>query len=420
MAKKWNAYSLYVENEYRKLVRRGENVSKPQLYSRLDKSWKSLPEGLRHQYKEQAKRENPFPIIIDYTKTTLDDVTNNNRSGEQMDQSNNSNDRLTLNPGPSKTSQSTNEQARTEFKKRPHEDDEEDDDKVDTRVKKHKPGIPGWFKHEDDEKIESVRYKDYNLYVLRRRCEELIASRRDTLISKPIYSYSVNVLCQDQQGDYLPLEISIYSYNLKEGRTCEPYHVLIDPGDIPIGCYNVACDHEPKHHIAYPFGSEHRVSYVRQDYKRIYREMLKFTQDGERTLLLMNPQDLEQAKGSIEWLYKKATQDGSSLPRPTTWSIFLITDFVTALHNFIRQKMLNIVGPRFCLHYELRQLLSKGHLEYQPQYVCEYHKMPEKETVWCTRSVAIRTISNIEEILEQTYQLYQKATEQFLKITEGP
>lgn len=408
MGKKWNAYSLFVEYKYRELTRNGERVIKPHLFQKLNDTWKNLPDFIKDQFKLHAKKDEPWPLKINYNEVI--NVNKYQSSGHVSNE-----EPLALPPVPVKSDQDESTSSNIESQhtrqgiKRLHEDEDTELIECDTRIKKHKPGIPGWLKDEDEVKLETTRYKDYHLYVSRRHCESLIESRSDRLIDMPIYSFSVNVLCQDTKGDYLPLEMTIYSYSLKDGRTTEPLHIFIDPGDIPIGCQNFAQDHSKKHRICYPFNTEHRESYVRSDYKRIYRDILKYTQDGERTLLLNNEVDLEQAKGTIEWLYKKATEGGAAgIPKPATWSIFLITDFIAAMHNFIRQKRQNLAGPRFALHYKLRAMLERGTLDHHPELICEYHKNPERETAWCTRSCAIRTITNIQDILEETYNLYKR------------
>lgn len=439
MGKKFNAYSLFVEDEFRKRIRRNEKVIKAQLYSGLNEKWKDIPEYVKAQYKLYAKMDNPFPLRIDYKE----EIKSENMINDSGFLSQNPLDikpitsksaDLSLDVGPTNSSQLVNFPSiqsnldllpeptlqLTRGEKRAHCDDYDDGPngsqtayeltEHDSRYKKHKPGIPKFHKDKDDSKIEILRYKDYHLYQSRVKCEKLIESRADCLLDIPIHAFSVNVLCNGDKGLFLPLELTIYSYSIKDGQTIQPLHIFIDPGHIPLGRMNFAMDHAGKHKIKYLFNTEHRQSYVRSDYKRIYKDIIKYTQEGERILLIMNESELEQTKGCLQWLYTKATEDGTNLHnfRPETFSIYLVVDFVAAMHNYIRQKVQKMHGPELGLHYKLRTMLERGTLEHHPELVCDYHKKPDKETAWCTRSCAIRTISNLSDFLEQTYQLYNR------------
>lgn len=414
---KKNAYSLFVDDVAYQRQARGEKVNKVYLFKELDARWRSLEEFVKQQYKDFAKSGANPPLRIVYNRADI--VPPNPEPNIEL---------LALpapevrpDDGPANPTNSQNSNrvlVKTDYKdiktnalKRPRDNDSPRPCGITHITKRHKPGIPGWRNHEDQTTWDKARYIDIELYNCRKQCETLIASRRDRLITLPIYSFSVNVLCQDKEGEFLPIELTIYAYSLKDGKFKEPYHVLIDPGTIPNACYNISMDHKESHKISYSFEDE-KPSYVRNDYRKIYKEMLDFTKDGERTLLLMDPRHLDQAKGVIEWLYKRASRnDGhkaTGIPKPSSWSILPMVDFFVSLNNFARLELLGQSKPDFVLHYRMQVLLDNTLLDHNPSSMCEYHQAEEKQTKYCTRSCALRAISYLEPVLERIYQLLEE------------
>lgn len=275
-------------------------------------------------------------------------------------------------------------------------------------------GIPNFRNIKKTNQPESARYPDYYLIEIKNSCESIIKTRVSKLITMPMYSYSANVLCKYTDKDkakFVPLEITICAHSVKAGRIEQPYHVLIDPGDIPLRCYNISKDHaEATHKIT--IGNGNYPSVARNDYKNIYKEILSYTKAGERTILIGDVHDLDQVKGTIEWLYEKAVAENpaSNLAKPSTWTVVPIVDYVVAMYNHVHMKMLGNDSPKFVLPYYLRMQLECSLLDYNPALMCSYHSKEEYQTKWCTSSCAQRMFHVIEPTLEGIQVEFEKAT----------
>lgn len=436
MGNKTNAYELFVKDACRKRRDKGEDVVFTRMFKELDPVWRGMSENSKQWYKDKAKR-----------------INSGRTSGSQQNDipSQVHNPPVPNNPPPpsesniSETAPSTSQTDEKEFKvkheaackyetkplikqehgcKRDYEAMNVDnppgssqdlqviDEPGQVTTKKVKLGIPNWKNIKKTNQSESVRYSDYYLLELKNTCESIVKTRVTKLTTMPMYSYSCNVLCKYKDGDknkFIPLEITICAHSIKCGRTTAPYHVLIDPGSIPVGYYNKSKDHSALHKIT--VGPGNYPAEARNDYKDIYKEMLSYTKAGERTVLVSDHHDLEQVKCTIEWLYEKAVEENPtvSLAKPSTWTILPMVDYVVSMFNHIHMKMLGNDSPKFVLPYYLRMQLESSLLDYNDALMCPYHSKADNQTKWCTLSCAQRVFFVIEPTLEAIQSNYERA-----------
>lgn len=439
MGNKTNAYELFVKDICRKRRENGEDVIFTRMFKELDPTWRSMSEEAKQRYKDRAKN-------INSGRTTANQNNDSNRSSQNPPPPRDTQPQpqpqpCYQKPKPAPTTSRADENevkikvepnVKSEAKpvlkqergyKREHEALDESvagssqelqviDDSRQITTKKVKLGIPNWKNIKKTNQPESVRYSDYYLLELKNTCESIVKTRITKLITMPMYSFSCNVLCKYKDGDkskFIPLEITICSHSIKGGRVTAPYHVLIDPGSIPVGYYNKSKDHSAIHKIS--VGPGNYPVEARNDYKDIYKEMLSYTKAGERTILVADHHDLDQVKSSIEWLYERAVEENPtmSLAKPSTWTILPMVDYVVSMFNHIHMKMLGNDSPMFVLPYYLRMQLESSLLDYNEALMCPYHSRQENQTKWCTLSCAQRVFFVMEPTLEAIQSNYERA-----------
>lgn len=423
MPSKPNAYSLFVKDNFNRLRREGKNPQYSSLFKDLSQKWTSLSEAERQRYKDRAKNpqqhwNNDRGSQSNPVSHTVSDSFATNRPSSNEDPPTELKPGVNVKPFIKELSESK------VFIKRSHDELDSDEDCSGPQDKKSKLGIPNHWKARGQ---DPERYQDIHLVKIRENCKVIISDRANKLITMPIYAFSVNVLCMkkldDGSGIYPPIEIGICAYSIKAGRIGNVYHALIDAGPIPEGCINLASDHaEATHKITIPpKGTYPRGS--RNDYRKIYREIVDYTKEGERTILVWSVREMQQVVGSLEWLYEKANQQPGpgKLPRVSTWTVLPVMEFTANMTNFVHQKMLGNKEPVFIIHYFLNMLLEISIYDYERDLMCDYHRAEHIESKWCARSCAIRMFLCIERAFEEINSGYVMATKpSFLQARMAP
>lgn len=410
-----NAYSLFVRDEFRRRQKAGEQVNFGSLFKQCDPQWRNLPEDVRQKYKDRAKSGgdstpsfSQSPVSAQTGSTASPMAAINTTNNVKI---NSSPTKFNINAKPNddvkpviKTEQGVKRNLELETLKMEQERDN----------KRAKLGyaVPNWKNIKNSTHPDADRYLDYHLVKIRNNCESIVSSRGQRIITIPIYTFSVNVLCKykkDEKDIFIPIEFGIYCYSIEEGAIGKPYHVLIDAGPVPTGCYNISKDHANNHKICFNSNGGYPTQ-ARNDYKKIYREMVKYTKAGERTILIADERDLAQVQGSIEWLYEKASAFDKDVPKPSTWTIMPLVEYVALSSNFINMHVLHRPKPFFTLHYYLKMMLEQSIWDYDDTLMCPYHVPEKNQTKWCAKSCAVRAIRCIETHLEAIYKMYKVAT----------
>ena len=293
--------------------------------------------------------------------------------------------------------------------------DEETD--LERQTKKAKLGfaVPNWKNITKSTQPEADRYAQYHMVEVRSKCEALVTARERRLLTMPMYTISTNVLCRHSKNGkdtYVPIEIGIYSYSIEKGELGRPYNVIIDSGAIPVGSVNQTRDHtEATHQITNPSKGRYPPE-ARKDYLNIYKELLKYTKGGERTVLVPDERDIDQVKGCLGWLYEKASFIDDSVAKISTWNILPMVEYVAAAYNFVVERMLHSDRPLFTIHYIIKLKLENSTWDYYEDFMCSYHRGLENQTKWCAKSCATRAIKAVEKTLNDLYEAYNRAVNQ--------
>lgn len=431
MAKqKHNAYSVFVDETFRRRRNAGEsNLNKASLFGTLSEEWRSLTDEQKQFYKDKAKyyNDNPLPIYRPPKES------HNGSMGSNL-----------------KTTSSTNADIKPKVEKqdikpkiekvdpgalvpvkRPHEDDSYS--VIEHVEKKLKPGLPNYKNLKGSDKLVEpwTIYNDSELFNLSNRCFSIVENRYSRMDTIPLYSISTNVLYRERrkiidptvgqsidqskinpledkfEEFFTPLEISIYAYSLKDGKIGEPYWTLINAGSPPNGYITDSLDHQKTHKITFtPMVLGYHES-ARKDYVRIYREILKYTEDGERILLVSNAKDIPQVRGSLEWLYKKASENFEvvRLPQPRVWTILPVVEYTSAMHSILYKKLERPM-PRFGYPYWVKLKLDSGMFDYNDALMCQYHRISDNHCNYCAQLCAIKTFENLGTLFEEIYKIY--------------
>lgn len=392
------------------MQREGKNPVWSALFRELDLLWKSLPEAERNKYKDRAKQPQGWSNNAGPTAGSHSNPVSLTSTVEPV--------ASTSTGGGSQLEIETKADSKLDIKRKYCEIDLFDDEESERRDKRLKPlgGVPNHWKG-----VQPERYQDIELVRIREKCEAIIISRANNLISMPMYSFSTNVLCYKRDtGVYVPIEIGICAYSVKAGRLGRPYHALIDAGPPLEACVSLASDHADTHKITIPPKDSYPQG-ARKDYRKIYREIVDYTKAGERTILVWDVREMKQIIGCLEWLYEKASQQPGpgKLPKVSTWTVLPVMEFVANMCNYVHKNMLHNKEPVFIIHYYINMLLEISIYDYEKDLMCDYHKTVE--TKWCAKSCAIRMFLTIERVFEEIYKGFMLAINpEFLKARMAP
>lgn len=438
MVKKHNAYSVFVDETFRSRKKAGENnLDKARLFQALSSEWTSLTDGQKQKYKDKAKyyNENPLPP----PKRMSEGFRNSPKPSSVGPQasSTSSERKPDIDCKPvidSKQDIKPKVEPKVEFEidsqavvcyKRPHEDDDSES-VVEHVAKKLKPGVPNYKNLKGSDKIVEpwTFYKDSELLNLLIKCSTIVEERYDKMDTVPLYSICTNILSKERKKTkkhnvnsdvqsnldefedfYTPIEISIYAYSLKGGEISEPYWALINAGSPPIGSQSAAMGQQAIHKITFTPMTVGYSSLARKDYAKIYKEILKYTEDGEGVLLVSDHRDIPQVKGSLRWLYNKACENAARIPDPTNLTILPIVEYVSTMHHLLYKK-LDRQMPRFGYPYWIKMKLESTNLDYYSTYMCKYHSIEENQCNFCAQLCAIKTFKNLGAALEEIYKIY--------------
>lgn len=442
MVKKHNAFSVFVDETFRRRRNAGENnLDKARLFQTLGPEWTSFTDEQKQVYKDKAKyyNENPLPPPKRISKEFKNSqkpgsvgpqasATNSDRKPDSdckpvIDSKQDIKPKVELEVEP-KVEPKVDSQAVVCYK-RPHEDDDSGA-VVEHVVKKLKPGVPNYKNLKGSDKLVQpwTFYKDSELLNLLNRCSSVVESRYSSMDTIPLYSICTNILFKERkkikrhneksdvqssldefEDFYTPIEISIYAYSLKSGEIREPYWALINAGSPPLGSQSAALDQRAIHKITFTPMTAGYSSLARKDYAKIYREILKYTEDGERIMLVSDHRDIPQVEGSLRWLYNKACEIADRIPDPKCLTILPIVEYVSTMHHLLYKK-LGRQMPRFGYPYWIKMKLESTNLDYYSTYMCKYHSVEENQCNFCAQLCAIKTFKNLGAALEEIYKIY--------------
>lgn len=411
-----NAYSLFVFDRAARMRRSGDVVNQASLFKDLGPVWKAMSEEEKQYYKDKAKNKETHRKNTSFTNSDQSQPIN-------KDQPEDCKANISQQPTTS-WCQSDDDDPVPDIKIKPEPKDtkvaikrpldSEDNQVAVPTGKKGRPGLPKNLRKDNDAYEDDRRkYRDHHLFQLRCCCERVVKGRGRDIMDMPFYAISANVMCRtrdpiDQQLKYLPLELGIFAYSIREGRLGTPYNALIDAGPAPT---HLNCDAEAHSLATHKIPFPPRKSYppqARSNYKKIYKEIFEFTREGEGIVCVSDPILINQVKGSLDWLYEKAKEAGSKLLEPgSAFTVVPVVELVTCMYNYVYQEILGNPHPKFALHYRCLLEVDCSKFDYNTDMKCQFHKTENFESMYCTMTCAMKTILNLEDIIEEIFKMYE-------------
>ncbi|XP_023243498.1 protein maelstrom homolog [Centruroides sculpturatus] len=113
-----------------------------------------------------------------------------------------------------------------------------------------------------------------------------------------------NVLCCTDDGEYIPLEVGITKYSIKEGIE-DYFHTFIDAGRIPLGYGLTAMQHSYQTHKI----PTSKFELSESNYLKICKSIEKLVNSGIKEIapVFCLEESIKQNEGCLDWLCKKAT-----------------------------------------------------------------------------------------------------------------
>ncbi|XP_023226992.1 protein maelstrom homolog [Centruroides sculpturatus] len=125
----------------------------------------------------------------------------------------------------------------------------------------------------------------------------------DEVKNTPFFIMVFNVLCCTDDNEYIPLEVGITKYSIKEGIE-DYFHTFIDAGRIPIGYSRAAMQHSDETHKIPTLKFELSES----NYLKICKSIERFVESEGKEIapVFCLEENIKQNQGCLDWLCKKA------------------------------------------------------------------------------------------------------------------
>lgn len=255
-----------------------------------------------------------------------------------------------------------------------------------------------------------IRYREY--------VENYIKPMKPgSLKKKTFFTIATNVACADistkdnndplDKDLYLPLEIAITKWSLncaqnEDGtRKLDSKLWMLNPGELPRGCINVANDFKSAHKIDFDLRNPDDVNtnpYVEQDVNKVMKEINSFL-SADRTVFSQSIYHVRQDLGCLKWLNSKATHKSNPI------SVFNLEDLYVVMSRFFNPELDNTCMGQGIAHYRLNNYYDS----YDTSLQCLYHQIRAKNfedgsTDSCAKALAYsRSNVMIEDILRWTF-----------------
>lgn len=194
-----------------------------------------------------------------------------------------------------------------------------------------------------------------------------------------------NVLCCTDEEEYIPLEIGIAKYSIKNGIE-DNFHVFIDPGPIPKGYTWVSKDHSDNTHKIPILGFELSTN----KYSKICRDIEDFIgmKNKEIIPVFCLEENMKQNQSCLNWLIKKGNY--YNLDKIQYYSL---THLLMELRAY--------VGSAFPSKSIASDILSTHAFDYTPNIRCEFHE--DLDNPFCALGCSSRFCFILSDAVCQLY-----------------
>ncbi|XP_035781819.1 protein maelstrom homolog [Anopheles albimanus] len=188
------------------------------------------------------------------------------------------------------------------------------------------------------------------------------ASRNDTLESLDFYIISFAYFCVNSDGDFLPAEMAVVRFNLKDG-VHDKLHMLINPGSLPLGMAYDAQQHaNDDHQLPTP-----PDALGESDFDIINDKLLRFLgyNNGQIPLLFTERDDVAKVENMLQSIFGvSVTKD--QLCVGSLADMFFHLKRATEKHG--------LDAETFGSVHRAQLLITKDIYDYTVGIACDYHE----------------------------------------------
>uniref|UniRef100_A0A2M4BMU7 HMG box domain-containing protein n=1 Tax=Anopheles marajoara TaxID=58244 RepID=A0A2M4BMU7_9DIPT len=188
------------------------------------------------------------------------------------------------------------------------------------------------------------------------------ASRNDTLESLDFYIISFAYFCVNSDGDYLPAEMAVVRFNLKDGVHAK-LHMLINPGSLPLGMAYDAQQHaNDDHQLPTPPDALGET-----DFDVINDKLLQFLgyNNGQIPLLFTERDDVAKVENMLQGIF------GISVTKDQL-GVGSLADMFFHLKRATEKHGLDVAT--FPTVHRAQLLITKDIYDYTEGIACDYHE----------------------------------------------
>ncbi|GAB1600194.1 protein maelstrom homolog [Argonauta hians] len=204
--------------------------------------------------------------------------------------------------------------------------------------------------------------------------------RNADIFYEKFYLINFQLLCKTSDNEYLPVEVSVLEYNMKEGITKE-MHEFINAGPIPVGYrYEAQFHSENTHQI--PIENFELAS---ADYTKLWDSLLNFSDKKEFYCL---SKDFNEIERCLDWI-----RDRSESARSEYIQLYALEKLVMDLfkHNGFP-----------VAKYQILDMLTTTAFDYEPNTRCPWHE--QASNIHCSLAIIRRYAYAMSDSLVSVYE----------------
>ncbi|XP_067144637.1 protein maelstrom homolog [Centruroides vittatus] len=196
-----------------------------------------------------------------------------------------------------------------------------------------------------------------------------------------------NVLCCTDDNEYIPLEVGITKYSIKEGIE-DYFHTFIDAGRIPLGYSRAAMQHSDETHKI----PTSKFELSESNYLKICRSIENFVESRGKEIapVFCLEENIKQNQGCLDWLCKRANY--YNIENVQYYSlVHLLMEFRAYVNNAFPCKIV------------AANILTSHVYDYVSNTRCDYHE--DLDNMYCALGCAKRFCFLLSNAVCQFYDV---------------
>ncbi|XP_064651283.1 protein maelstrom homolog [Lineus longissimus] len=189
------------------------------------------------------------------------------------------------------------------------------------------------------------------------------------VINEKFYFIDFQTLCKTEEGDYLPVEMGLVEFTMKDGIR-KTYHTFIDPGPIPLG-YRFECQRTSDDTHKIPVAG---FQFAESNYRSIWIQLENFVNPGGENSyyppIFCAEEKIEEVEYCMGWIHSHACLGVPNRLKK-----------ISHLETMV-QELFKHIGEPPPSEVALHDLLTASVFDYETGVMCSYHE--EVESKFCS------------------------------------